>query len=130
MGEAKRRRDQAEDLGRVIFRSPDLSLWGTPEGLAEKMGLPPSDPQIVATSRLLQTVWAEADGMACGDILSSIYGLLGVVFRQMAGGDREVELNLACVFAEGLTEMIVRRPSDAEMEERVRQRRAQAKPKH
>jgi hypothetical protein len=54
MGEAKRRREQAEDLGLRIFRCPDLSMWGTVEGLAERSGFPVSDPRVIAASELVQ----------------------------------------------------------------------------
>jgi hypothetical protein len=47
MGEAKRRKEVVEDLGKRILRCPDLSMWGTPKGLAESTGCPVSDPRII-----------------------------------------------------------------------------------
>jgi hypothetical protein len=129
-GEANRRKEQ--DLGRTIYRSPDLSVWGTPEGLAELTGLPASDPRIVAGSQLTQTIWLAGDGHECGAILQSVLSLLVMVFQQMAEGHPATPAGLARQFAGLLVRAIdevVAKTRDGTLEERTARRLAAAKPK-
>jgi hypothetical protein len=67
MGEAKRRKEVVEDLGKRIFRCPDL-CGANLRGLAEETGHPANDPRIISSSENASgaMLWVVADGKECG----------------------------------------------------------------
>jgi hypothetical protein len=131
MGEAKRCAEAAKDLGQVMFECPDISVWGTPEGLAEATGRPASDPKFIATSEMLHAVWVAANGKQCEVILGAVIGLLSTVFNTMADGHRGLRLDLARKFAGDLVCCMdeSKEVSDDELADVIARRRAQARPK-
>jgi hypothetical protein len=131
MGEAKRRAEAAKDLGQVIFKCPDISLFGTPEGLVDETDWPASDPKIIAKSEMLHAVWVAADGKQCEAILGAVIGLLSTVFNTMADGHRGLRLYLAHKFAGEFVCIMdeSKEVSDDELADIVARRRAQLRPK-
>jgi hypothetical protein len=90
-----------EERARRVFKSPDLSTWCTPDGFAERTGVPADDPRIVALSELAQTTLRAADGRECGVVLAYVHDLLGMLFQQMGDNPRE-EIHLTRQFTKRL----------------------------
>jgi hypothetical protein len=102
MGEAKRRAAAEEDAGKEIFRAPDMTLWGTPEGLKStwlREGQELSDEDAKGLSALLQPMWKLADGLECGKVLGGLSSVLIMVFSCMARGDATGQAYFARLFA-------------------------------